>query len=205
MVAFLVPCATFAQATSSAQMDNATAGTDTEQVAVSAQVAATAQAVTTAQTNTASQTGSQSELYNTIMSALLSDPRTAKLPPDQLQALVASLAAKAQAQGVTAADITWQPTRPQTTVKSSTQNASSGQSACDLSLPGLCTINDFFGPAGALYAVPIFLLVIVLLVLIIRILHRNRVMHGPVVVRASTTQGLPPPPPPPPPVQRLDI
>lgn len=48
-------------------------------------------------------------LSATIRAAILSDPRASGLAPSQIDSLVSALSARAQAQGLTAHEIAWQP------------------------------------------------------------------------------------------------
>jgi hypothetical protein len=99
------------------------------------------------------------DLRNTIQSSVLSDPRVANIPPDQLQSLIDALVAQAQAQHMTSADILF---RPQQAAVGSTFAGGQAQqnAACMTGWQGyLCQFNQVFGFEGGNYEIPIFLLV----------------------------------------------
>jgi|GEM_PF-1383213 len=102
---------------------------------------------------------SDDDLRNTIQNSVLSDPRAANIPPAQLQGLIDSLVAQAQAQHMTSADILQ---RPQQAATGSTFNGSQSQqgATCPAGWQGyLCNFNQIFGFEGNNYEIPIFLLV----------------------------------------------
>jgi hypothetical protein len=99
------------------------------------------------------------DLRNTIQSSVLSDPRVANIPPDQLQSLIDALVVQAQAQHMTSADILF---RPQQAAVGSTFAGGQVQqnAACMSGWEGyLCQFNQVFGFEGGNYEIPIFLLV----------------------------------------------
>lgn len=141
------------------------------------------------------QTQTQDELHATIMAAVLSDPRTANLPPAQLQALVNALAAKAKTQGVTSQDIAWRPQVPTTIAPAQAQStaSTSTNSVCDPAFLSLCDMSAAFGFLGNDYSIPVVLFITAgLLYIIVRRLHLHH--HEEAQVQ---TQMEPPKPPPP--------
>ena len=102
---------------------------------------------------------SPDDLRNTIQNSVLSDPRVANIPPDQLQGLIDALVAQAQAQHMTSADIIY---RPQQAAAGATFPGAQAQesAACMTGWQGyLCQFNRVFGFEGGNYEIPIFLLV----------------------------------------------
>lgn len=127
--------------------------------------------------------GAQSSgLEDAIRIEIMKDPRTRTIPVDQLEAMVESLTAAAEAQGVTESDITWRP-------------AKTGQDAAT-ALPDncgfFCAVNAIFGFGGDDYTIPIGLgITSALLILFISMmLHRHHV-HG-VVPHIDAIHNLPP-------------
>ena len=106
------------------------------------------------------------DLNSSIRAALFGDPRTSTMSPAQIDAMVAALSQRAQQQGLTPADITWQPIPPSGTTES---NSCAGFPAY------LCTINDAFGFEGPDYFIPIWLAAAALLFLLINALQNH---HG---------------------------
>lgn len=121
------------------------------------------------------QTTAPAEVRATIMAQLLEDPRTADVPPDQLQQLVDALAAQAEVQGVDTADLTWQP-RP-TFAEPAAEPAVPG-GACDGGFSALCVLTEAFGFVGDNPTVPLYLLVTsgLLVLLIVRMKRHHHAM-----------------------------
>ncbi len=113
------------------------------------------------------QTSSEDDLHVAIWSSLLSDPRTAHIPPSQMQALVDSLANEAQKQNLSPADILYRPERQQFAAASTVPLP---ENTCDSSmLPALCAFGTAFGFAGSDPSTPVALLATsTLLILIIK-------------------------------------
>ncbi len=109
----------------------------------------------------------QSSLAETIRKEILKDPRASTISSTQLDAMVASLAQAAEAEGVTEADISWRPAEvgAETVVPEE----------CDF----FCRVNSIFGFAGEDYTIPIGLGVTsaLLILFISMMLHRHHV-HG---------------------------
>ena len=57
----------------------------------------------------AQQDSTDTQLQANIRSALIADPRSAGLPPEQLNAMVQALSNQAESQGLSASDIAWKP------------------------------------------------------------------------------------------------
>ena len=104
----------------------------------------------------AQQTGPDDDLHVAIWSSVLSDPRTASIPPDQMQALVDSLAAEAEKQNLSPADILYRPGGAQVAAVSALPETAE---SCDSGiLPVFCSFNTAFGFAGSDPTTPIALL-----------------------------------------------
>lgn len=102
---------------------------------------ATLPLVTRAQTTT-----QPDELHAAILSQLVADPRTANIPPAQLQVLVDALAKQAQAKAVSASDILWHPSTFQEAAPA--QQSQAEFFGCSSSLDALCPFSTAFGFAG---------------------------------------------------------
>ena len=116
----------------------------------------------------------QDELHAAIWASLLADPRTANIPPEQMQALVDALAVKAVAQNMTAEDITKGSTMGSTTATP----VAAQHVVCQKGIMGyLCAFNQAFGFAGDTYIVPLMLLVTSGLLIVViweMIIHHRR-------------------------------
>ena len=118
----------------------------------------------------------QDELHAAIWASLLSDPRTATIPPAEMQQLVDALADKAKAQNMSAADILTQ----QNTIEGTNLQTGSlaQQPACTQGIMGyLCHFNQVFGFSGTNYAIPLMLLITSGLLIVIiweMILHHRK-------------------------------
>lgn len=117
---------------------------------------------------------SQDEIHATIMAALLTDPRTATIPPAQLMALVNALSDQAQAQGITAQEIKWRPAVGETFVPASAMN----EETCGGPFSALCPFSEAFGFAGRDPSTPAVLFVTagLLLLIIRRVIKHHRMM-----------------------------
>ena len=115
----------------------------------------------------------QDELHATIMAALLSDPRTATVPPAQLQALVNALSEQAASQGLLPQEIKWQVAAAAETFG---QNGASQGGQCGGLFPSLCAFSEAFGFTGADASTPIILFVtsVLLLFLLYEIIKHHR-------------------------------
>jgi uncharacterized membrane protein len=100
---------------------------------------------------------STDELRSVIQNSVISDPRTANIPPAQLQGLVDALVEQANAQHMTAADIIWRPQQAYAATVSA--QATTQASVCMTGIQGyLCNFNQIFGFEGNNYEIPILLL-----------------------------------------------
>ncbi|OGG57499.1 hypothetical protein A2853_04025 [Candidatus Kaiserbacteria bacterium RIFCSPHIGHO2_01_FULL_55_17] len=85
-------------------------------------------------------------LSATIRAAILSDPRSANMSEVDIDAMVAALAAEAQAKGVSSNDILWQPAALEAfaadVVETSCENI-------------LCKMNEAFGFDGSDFVIPV--------------------------------------------------
>ena len=129
----------------------------------------------------------QDDLRMAIQTSVLADPRTASIPPSQLNELVDALAEQAQAHHLSAADILWRPK----TAEASTSGPAEGAAVPDCAegwYSYLCQVNTAFGFAGNDLTIPILLLITSgLLVLVIQrmIAHHHK--------RIAASKGTPPP------------
>jgi len=117
------------------------------------------------------QTTSDSALQSTIRAELLSDPRTSALSSAQLDAMVSLLTQQAQAQGITASDITWRP-----------QSFSSGAApAAQESCAGnfTCVFDEAFGFVGSDTVIPFSLgaASMGLIWILAEMIHRRKYPH----------------------------
>lgn len=114
------------------------------------------------------------EMKAAVMAQLLHDPRTAQLPPEQLQQLVDSLAQQAQAQNISLEDLRFQP------------GGFATPAAADTPAPQPVCAGDFFG-CGMSYALgfigdnptlPLYFLVTsgLLILLIVRMKRHHHAM-----------------------------
>ena len=115
----------------------------------------------------------EDELRATIRSEILSDERSRDMSETEVDLLVDALAGQAQAEGMTAEDITWQPS----------EDAAFEESA---SCEGfLCALNHAFGFDGSDYTIPIMLgacalalIFIIATILEYHHLHRKKMMQS---------------------------
>jgi hypothetical protein len=122
----------------------------------------------------------QGELQAAIWTSLLEDPRTANIPPADMQALVDSLAAEAQAQNITAADIL-----QKSSLDGSSVVVPSALCTEEGIMGYLCKFNQAIGFSGGSYEVPLILLVVSgILILVVWEMMRLRKKHA-VQVAAS--------------------
>lgn len=129
----------------------------------------------------------QEELRSAIQASVLSDPRAQTIPPEQLKELVDALAAQAQEQNMTAADILW---RPQQTGLVADTSVKPVQADCTQGWQGyLCQFNKAFGFVGGNYEVPLFLLVIS--GLLIAVVWELIVHHRKKLAKQAATQAPP--------------
>lgn len=91
-----------------------------------------------------------SDLRATIRAAILSDPRSASMTQEEIDAMVTALASEAETQGVTSEDITWRPQDP------ATFDETQSSQACGYPAY-LCALNDAFGFSGSPLIIPLLL------------------------------------------------
>lgn len=110
------------------------------------------------------------DLSGVIRAAILSDPRTAEMSEAEIDAMVTTLVAEAQAQGVTASDILWRP-----------QEEAAGTGAQAGSCGALCKLTNAFGFDGSDVTIPFSLGVVAALLLFVIGMLLHRLGHHPVV------------------------
>ncbi|MEN9413102.1 MAG: hypothetical protein RLZZ342_189 [Candidatus Parcubacteria bacterium] len=123
----------------------------------------------------------QEDLRATIMAQVLQDPRSAEIPPAQLEQIIDALSQKAQSENLESADIVWQP-------GAFHEAAASVESvpACDSLIPLACVFTEAFGFQGEAVVIPLYLLVASgLLILLIRRMHHH---HAAEAARAASAQ-----------------
>lgn len=100
------------------------------------------------------------DLRNLIQGSVLSDPRTATIPPAQLQGLIDALLAEAQAKNMDSGDILWRPEQTANVSYSQSEDQVTTQTpGCALGWQGyLCNFNRVFGFEGGNYQIPLFML-----------------------------------------------
>jgi predicted ABC-type sugar transport system permease subunit len=150
----------------------------------------------------ASALDSSTELRSVITNSVLADPRSAGIPPAQLQGLVDSLVAEATAQHMTVADIV---AHPQVLTSDVTfgQGQNVRSAACTSGWQGyLCQFNRVFGFEGNNHTIPLILLVVSAFLLAViweMILHRRKAMAlkatAPAASAAMTQKASPAPAP----------
>ena len=116
----------------------------------------------------------QDDLHAAIWASLLRDPRTASIPPEEMQALVDQLAVEAQAQHMSAADILAHHEE-----SAAFAATSASEPECDTGIKGyLCAVNKSFGFGGDDMLIPALLFGSSgLLALIIRRMRINAKAH----------------------------
>ena len=87
----------------------------------------------------------QADLGSTIRTQIMSDPRSASLTQAQVDEMVTILTQAAQAQGVSASDITWRPKDPATFAVTTMQQA---YDVCQGTPAPFCAIDLAFGFLG---------------------------------------------------------
>lgn len=116
----------------------------------------------------------QADVRAAIMTEVLNDPRVADIPPEQLNALIDALAAQAEVQSVTAADILWHPDDYKR-ASLATQANVGYFTQCEQDFMILCPFNTAFGFAGTESNIPAWLLVLSAVLLLL--LPRLRAHH----------------------------
>lgn len=141
---------------------------------------------------TSVQAQSQDEaLRDTIRAAILSDPRSQAMSPEEIESMTTALVRQAQSVGMTAEDIIWRPVTDQAP-------ADQGSAApCD---GFLCALNQAFGFDGSDYTIPVWLGAIsLMLIFIIALIFEYRHLHKKQMLaraaqESAQTIGVPPPP-----------
>lgn len=102
------------------------------------------------------------QLRDTIRGAILMDPRSHSMTPEELESLVAALTREAEADGLTSDDVLWRPT---------------GEAVGSAQVPPcdnfLCQLNRAFGFDGSDYTIPIWLAACSLALIFIFAAHRK--------------------------------
>lgn len=123
----------------------------------------------------------QGDLETAVRAAILSDPRAASMSSAEIDAMVAALSGEARTQGVTAADIAWQP-QDEATFAATTETAECGW---------LCKLTNAFGFDGSDITIPVALgICAAILLFVIGSLLHHRHGHHPV---AGAIQPVAPP------------
>ena len=114
---------------------------------------------------TYAQTASEAQLRSTISAEVQADPRSQTMSQAQMNALVNSLTAQAEAQGITAAQLTYRPSIPGIQTEApTTLSLCSGFS---------CSLGSAFGLDGSIPIIPIALFVAAALFIVIFSLMRE--------------------------------
>ena len=108
---------------------------------------------------TYAQTTSEAQLHSVISAEIQADPRSQTMSQAQISALVDSLTAQAEAQGITAAQLTYRPSvfNPQTAAPTTFIECSSFS----------CALGNAFGLDGSIPIIPIVLFVAAALFILI--------------------------------------
>lgn len=108
-------------------------------------------------------------LRDTIRAAILSDPRSQSMTPEEIESMTVALARQAESVGMTADDILWRPV---------TEEAGSQQQGAETCDGILCALNHAFGFDGSNYTIPIWLGAIsLMLIFIIATIFEYRHLH----------------------------
>ena len=112
------------------------------------------------------------QLRATIMAQIIQDPRSASIPPEQLQLLVDALSQEATEQEIAVEDILWQPAIVFGAAASEAPISSAP--ACESPVSFACVVAEAFGFVGDNPTVPLYLLVASgLLILLITRMRRH--------------------------------
>lgn len=124
----------------------------------------------------------EEHLSATIRAAILSDPRSQGMTPEEVDTMTAALTRQAQSVGMTAQDIVWRPT-----IAGSTGMQESAQPVCD---DFLCNLNNAFGFDGSNYTIPIWLGIssLLLIFLIATVLEYRHLHHKKMAAQSGPTQ-----------------
>lgn len=131
---------------------------------------------------TAAAQTAEEQLSATIQAAILSDPRSQSMTPEEVDTMTAALTRQAQSVGMTAQDIVWRPT-----IAGSTGMQEPAQPACD---DFLCNLNNAFGFDGSNYTIPIWLGIssLLLIFLIATVLEYRHLHHKKMAAQNGPTQ-----------------
>lgn len=118
------------------------------------------------------QSAEREQLRATIMAQIIQDPRSASIPPEQLQLLVDALSQEATEQEIAVEDILWQPAIVFGAAASEAPISSAP--ACESPVSFACVVAEAFGFVGDNPTVPLYLLVASgLLILLITRMRRH--------------------------------
>ena len=106
----------------------------------------------------------ETDLSATIRAAIFSDPRTAAMSEEDIDAMVAALARGAEAQGMTSQDILW---RPQAFQAATEEETGALPEPCVGMPVFFCNLNNAFGLDGSDVTMPITLGVVAALLLFV--------------------------------------
>lgn len=114
-------------------------------------------------------------LEATIRAAILTDPRTAGMSESDIDALVLALVQGAEAQGVSANDIEWQPQGPVLVEEVA-------EGSCGIMPVFFCMLSGAFGLDGSDVTIPILLGICAgILIFVIGAMLHHRYGHHPVI------------------------
>lgn len=115
------------------------------------------------------------EMKTAVLTQLLHDPRTAQMPPAQLQQLVDALAQQAAAQNITPDDLRFQPSGFGEVPVTSAPRATV---LCDGNFFGGCTVSNALGFIGDNPTLPLYFLVTsgLLVLLIVRMKRHHHAL-----------------------------
>ncbi len=139
------------------------------------------------------QAQTQDAMRATIMAQLLQDPRSADIPPAQLQQLVDALAKQADVQQVTVSDLQWQPRA--STLTGPADVGTQPESACASGFSTLCILSEGFGFAGSDPTIPLYFLVSsgLLILILARLRHHHELGHFDAAAPAAASAPSTPP------------
>jgi len=118
------------------------------------------------------------DLAIAVKNAILSDPRSANLSPEQINTMAYALTEKASAQSITPHDLYWRPTLAHTIMVA--DSAVSARNNCGKVPAFMCALNKTLGFSGADMTILILLGVLIMLILAViagylELEHRGRI------------------------------
>lgn len=133
------------------------------------------------------QSAEREQLRATIMAQILQDPRSASIPPEQLQLLVDALSQQADEQEIAVEDILWQPAIA--FGASAPEASTQALPACESPFSFACVVAEAFGFVGNNPTIPLYFLVASgLLILLITRMHRHHAYEARVTASPSRPQ-----------------